>query len=281
VRSGEIVEALPLEELVVEELGVVDDLAGQHPIELFVIDSMRALDLAVEPRRRGPDVDVLDAFVQEVPMEAGLELGAVVGLDLHDFERQLLEDVVDEPDCGRLVQALVDPEDPQASAVVDGGVLVVLLADAFDGLDELDVNLNRVARLLLLVALPAFGVALVPLRRRQPVEVSSLQDPPDAGRAHRDVVIALEVHGDLGWAKVVVLPKVEDLADHVGLGRVRANQRPMGPLAKALRPELLVAAEPEVELLSRDSEIPTRHGDAASNLLDVLDDGESPSCSPG
>jgi hypothetical protein len=29
---------------------------------------------------------VLDAFVQEVPVETSLELGSIVGLDLHDFE---------------------------------------------------------------------------------------------------------------------------------------------------------------------------------------------------
>jgi hypothetical protein len=40
----------------------------------------------------------------------------------------------------------------------------VLLADSFDRLDELDVDLNRVARLLLLIALPPFPVALVALR---------------------------------------------------------------------------------------------------------------------
>src|SRR5260370_26494079 len=130
---------------------------------------MRALDLSIEPRRRWPAVDVLEAFVQEVPVEAGLELGAVVGLDLHDLEGQLLEDVVDKPDCGLLVEAFVDPQDSEASAVIDGGVLVVLLADSLDGLDELDVDLNGVARLLLLVALPAFGVTLVALRCRQAV----------------------------------------------------------------------------------------------------------------
>src|SRR5713101_8242094 len=171
-------------ELGVEELCVVYDLAGEEPIELFVVDAMRALDFAVEPRRRWSDVDVLDAFVEQVPMEAGLELRAVVGLDLHDVERQLLDDVVDELDRGLLIQALIDPQDPQASAVIDGGVLVVLFAHSLDGLDELDVDLNRMTRLLLLVALPAFGMALVALRRRQAVEVSPLEDPPDPGRAH-------------------------------------------------------------------------------------------------
>jgi hypothetical protein len=36
----EIVEALPLVELVVKELGVVDDFVGQQAVELFVVNSM-------------------------------------------------------------------------------------------------------------------------------------------------------------------------------------------------------------------------------------------------
>jgi hypothetical protein len=54
-------------------------LAGEHPVELLVVDAMRPFDFAVEPRRGWPDVDVLDAFVQEVPVEASLELGSIVG----------------------------------------------------------------------------------------------------------------------------------------------------------------------------------------------------------
>src|SRR5260370_19221985 len=243
--------------------------------------SMVALVLSVEPRRRGLDVDMLETFIQEVPVEAGLELGAVVGLDLHDFEGQLLEYIVDESECGLLVKAFVDPQDPEASAVIDGGVLVVLFASSLDWLDELDVDLHGVARLLLLVALPAFGVTFVALRCRQAVQVGWLQDPPDAGGAHRDVVISLQIHGDLGRAKVVMLPQVDDLAHHLGLGGMRANQWPMRALAQALRSQLLVAAQPPVEGVPRDPEVPARHGDIASNLLGVLDDRESPSSSPG
>src|SRR5258708_2572539 len=161
--SGEIVEPLPLGELGIEKLCVVDNFAGQQPIELLVVDAVRPLDFAVEPWRRWPDIDVLDAFVQEVPVETSLELTSVVGLDLHDLERQLLEDIVHELNRRLLVQALVDPKNAQASAVVDGRVLVVLLADSLDGLDELDVNLNGVTRLLFLISLPAFGVPLVAL----------------------------------------------------------------------------------------------------------------------
>jgi hypothetical protein len=48
VRPLEIVEVLSLMALAVEDLGVVDDLACEHPIELLIVDAMRALDLAIE-----------------------------------------------------------------------------------------------------------------------------------------------------------------------------------------------------------------------------------------
>src|SRR6202521_1677115 len=101
--SGEIVEAFPLLELGVEELGALDHFAGKEPVEPFVVDAMRPVDLTVQPRRRWSDVDVLNAFVEQVPVETSLELGSIVGLDLHDFEGQLLEDIVDEADRGLLI----------------------------------------------------------------------------------------------------------------------------------------------------------------------------------
>lgn len=52
----------------------------------------------------------------------------VVGLDDLDVERELLEDVVDELDRGLLVVAVVDPQHPDPGAVIDRGVLVLLLA---------------------------------------------------------------------------------------------------------------------------------------------------------
>jgi hypothetical protein len=80
--------------------------------------------------------------------------------------------------------------------------------------------------LLLLVSFPALVVPLVPLRGREPVHVQALEDPPDAGDADVHVVVALEVHGDLGRPEVVVLPQVDDLADHLGSGRVGADLGP-------------------------------------------------------
>jgi hypothetical protein len=88
-----VVEVLPLAELVVEDLGVVDDHAVQQAVELLGIDAVGPLDLAVQPRRPRLDVDMAGAFVQDVPVEAGAELDPVVGLDDLDPERQPLQQV--------------------------------------------------------------------------------------------------------------------------------------------------------------------------------------------
>ena len=49
----------------------------------------------------------------------------------------------------------------------------MLFAHSFDGFDELDVDLNRMARLLLLVALPAFGRRAAPLDSSRSVNWAS------------------------------------------------------------------------------------------------------------
>src|SRR5260370_15897795 len=140
-----------------------------------------------------------------MPVEGGLELGTVVGLDLLDPKGEFLEDVVCELDRGLLVQLSVDLQDPQPRAVVDGCELVVLLAHTTDGLDELDVDLNGVARSLLFVTLPALLMALIALGGGQPTEIQAAQDAPESRLADADVLVALEVHRDFERAKVVVL----------------------------------------------------------------------------
>jgi hypothetical protein len=82
-----VVEVLPLPQLVVEDLGVVDHHPVQELVELLVVDAMGALDFAVEPRGPGFDVVVADASVQQVVMEQGLELSPVICLDDLDPER--------------------------------------------------------------------------------------------------------------------------------------------------------------------------------------------------
>jgi hypothetical protein len=72
---------------------------------------------------------VADALVQQVIVEQGLELHAIVGLDDLDPERQPLQHVVDELGGRLLVELRVDAQDPKAGAVVDGRELVVLARD--------------------------------------------------------------------------------------------------------------------------------------------------------
>jgi hypothetical protein len=66
-----VVEVLPFAELVVEHLGVVDHHPVQQAVELLGVDAMGAFDLAIEPRCSWLDVDMADALVQDVPVEAG------------------------------------------------------------------------------------------------------------------------------------------------------------------------------------------------------------------
>src|SRR5665213_195632 len=233
---------------------------------------MRSFDLAVQPRRRRPDVHVLDAFVEHVPVEPGLELGAVVRLDHLDPEGELLEDVVNELDRCDLVEAIVDSQDPEPGAIVDRRELVVLLPSSGQGSNELDVDLDAMTWLGLLVALPAVLVALVALGARQPAHAQALEDPPDPGRADLDLVVALEVHGDLVRPEVVVLAEVDDLADDLLLRRLGAQVRPRGSIPQADDAQLLVPAEPHVVALPGDAVVPTCQGDVAADLLGMADD---------
>ncbi|WP_186581553.1 hypothetical protein [Streptomyces sp. BK340] len=72
------------------------------------------------------------------------------------------------------------------------------------------------------IPLPSAVVALVTLGGRQAAHVETVEDAPDARLADGDVVVPLEVHGDLLGPEVVVLSKVDDLSDHLDVGRVRA-----------------------------------------------------------
>ena len=108
MRSVEVVEVLPFLKPIVEEVGVVYDDAAEHPVELFLVDAVGALNLAVESRSCGIDLDVTDVGIQEAVVEPGLELGTVVRMDDLDAEGELLKDLVEELDRRVLVAAVVD-----------------------------------------------------------------------------------------------------------------------------------------------------------------------------
>jgi len=60
----------------------------------------------------------------EVPVEAGLELGPIIGLDHKVAKGQPLNDFVHEADRGSLVAGIADLEYTDAGAIIDGGELI-------------------------------------------------------------------------------------------------------------------------------------------------------------
>ena len=78
---------------------------------------------------------------------------AIVGANFFNAEGELGYHVVDEGDRAGLVVALIDFEGPDTRGIIDGRVLVTLdglIVFVFEG-QELDINLNLVARNLLLI----------------------------------------------------------------------------------------------------------------------------------
>jgi hypothetical protein len=127
----------------------------------------------------------------------------------------------------------------------------------------------------LLIPLPLAVVALVALRGREAAEVQPLEDPPDPGLADVHVVVALEVHGDLARAEVVVRPQVDDLGDHFGWGFVRAVRGPLGPVPQPGEAFGFVAAVPDVEDLAADPVVPAGQRHVPGDLAGVADDRQA------
>ena len=64
VRSVVVVVVLPLLQTVGEQVGVVDHLAFEEPVELFGVDPVGSLHFPVQPGCFGFDLDVVDAGVE-------------------------------------------------------------------------------------------------------------------------------------------------------------------------------------------------------------------------
>jgi hypothetical protein len=112
-------------------------------------------------------------------MDFGCKLGAVVGLDHLDPERQFGQQVVEELDGGLLIASRVDPEHSQAGAVVDGGELVEAFPGSSNGGYELDVDLDPVTGLGFLIPLPTFLICLVLLGGRFSSSRFRIRHSPD------------------------------------------------------------------------------------------------------
>jgi Phage integrase family len=164
----------------------------------------------------------------------GIRVGEAIGLDETDFDagRELL--VVRNAKYGKHRLVPLHPSAVQALARYVG---LRRQAHRFPASPALLVSTAGTAwwpGALFLVALPASVVALVALRGREAAHVQAVQDAPDAGDADGDVVVAVQVHGDLAGSEVVVLPQMDDLVDDFGSSGVRAGAGPFGAVAQAV-----------------------------------------------
>ena len=117
MRAVVVVERLPFGQAFIE---IRVAFVAQELIELLLVGAVRSLDLPVQLRGPGFDVDVADAVVGQMPVEERLELMATVRADGVNPKRELLNHRVYEGDGVLLRVAAVDAQGPDAGGVVDG-----------------------------------------------------------------------------------------------------------------------------------------------------------------
>ena len=120
-----IVIVLPFAKFVVEQVDIIADaVLVEELVKLLLVDAVRTFDLAIQTWCFRTDVDVADVMFLQVPVEVGLELGAVIRLDDEHSEGKPSDDLVDEADGRLLVADIVDLEHTDTRAVIDGRKLI-------------------------------------------------------------------------------------------------------------------------------------------------------------
>src|SRR5262249_12178815 len=109
--------------------------------------SVTAFDLPVLLRPSWPDVAMFNPERLDREHKGKRELASVVTLQLPDPEGERPAELGQEREAGALVQPAIQPQDPEARAVVERGVLK---GPTPGDLYELHVDLDRFARLGLL-----------------------------------------------------------------------------------------------------------------------------------
>ena len=105
MRPVEVVKAFPFIQF---SFKINYPFVAKQLVKFLSIRSMRPLHFAVQLRRTTFDVGVPDAKIFDMPMEFSLKLMAVVGSDLSDTERKLIDDVINEVNGIGLGVFLVD-----------------------------------------------------------------------------------------------------------------------------------------------------------------------------
>jgi hypothetical protein len=167
---------------------------AQELIELLLVGAMRSLDLPIQLRRPGLDVDMADVPIGQVPAEQGLELVTAVGAHSVDGKWERRDDVVHEGDGVLLRVATIDSQRSNARGIVNGCVLVTpepLPTGALER-QEFHIDLHVMTRHLFLVTMGMHCAPADPIREvPQPV---AAEDPVDRRVSNRDAVISAKYH---------------------------------------------------------------------------------------
>src|SRR5580700_4459253 len=237
---------------------------------------MGALDLAVQSRRFGPDIDVADVLAFQVPVEVGLELSAVVRLDNEHSEGEPADNLVYEADGGLLIADVVDLEYADASAVVDRRKLVEALSRSGDPLQEFHVNLQAMPWLRLLVSMPGTTRRLTPYVGRQPAHPVADQDAVDRRARHMHLVKAIKITGNPAGPKAISLAQIQDLGDHRAGSGSGKMQRRSGTIAETCLTVTLEPSFPFIEGLAREPIVPTSQSDPSRHLFGLTQHPQTP-----
>jgi len=184
----------------------------------------------------------------EMPVKTGLELAAIVGLDDEHAEGKPAEDLIHKANGRTLVAGVVDLEHSDTRAIIDGSELVETLCGACDPLQELHVQLQSMPGLGLLVSLPGSPNGPTLLVSRQAVHPVADQNAVHGGGRNCHLVKAPQISGDPSRSKVVALPKVNDLGNHLTGRSSRATQRYTRAVAQ---PRITVRLVPGAEDAAR------------------------------
>src|SRR5688572_17877513 len=101
---------------------------------------------------------------------------------------------------------------------------------------------------------------------RQPAHPMLAEQAVHRGWRDRDLVKALQIVSDLARPEMIVLPQVQNLADHLPRGGVRRPVRRTWPIVQARRAELVKAPFPLVERPPGNPEVSTRPCHTAGRL---------------
>ncbi|HUW77945.1 MAG TPA: hypothetical protein VMV52_04255 [Candidatus Nanopelagicaceae bacterium] len=116
-------------------------------------------------------------------------------------------------------------------------------------------------------------MALIALGGRQAIEFELLEYPPDSRVGDGEIVIALQIHRNLLWTKVVVLAQVDDLSHHLRAGGVRRVLRRPGALTQPLRAFGLKTTLPFIKSGAADAVVATGRRYVHRDFIGVAKDG--------